>query len=997
MADLSRTVEVIFGAVDKNTKATIDSIGGSLATFDAGIQKVADPVANFTEGLLKAEAGVAALAAAFLTASANESSKFGEKMEEIGSLINATPEKVAALGTSIQQFALNSTSDFDKINQAVYIATSNLGDTGKAMDILGIAEKGAVVGATDLEASTALLTRTMNAYGLVTDDSATNTANAERVMAAMFTTVQNGDINMTMLSENLGKVASSAAAAGVPIETIGAAIAAITGAGVNAEQSMTLLNSLLKELLSPSDDLVKALGGLKVTTDGLPAVMDRLKQSTGGSAESIYGLFSSSEAAKGALILANDSAGKFHITLGAMKDGVVNFNKNFDDFAGGMADSMQKLQNAWVSMMVTVGAPNKENFQAIYDAFSSVLTAIDTAMRGGAFDFIYKYIDEFSDNLSSSLETIARNLPEAFNGVNFYGIVKSLNSLGDEFKSALGDIFGNIDIGTVDGLRSAIQITVNIISSLISATTEIIKQFGPIFAAIGEAGRQVGGASEETSIASGKLLGAMTVLGNFGTVLGGLLLVINESQTNIGNVFNTLIGGAKIFTNAMQLAFDSVALAIAIALREIPYSIGGFFDAIGADTIAQKFYDSGNKVNETIQGIKANLRSNAKDMGDSWEQMANGLGLSSETSAKSINKIGDAADGVVKPVAAIGDASKGSLTELGNAFASVTPKVTEFSNETKKAADSLSKTIESAPSVAQVINGISRNFEDGAKAEELYNRLKSEGRKVSIEYADGLFKVSAAQEEATKTGNNVKTTTAEISQSFEDGAKAEELYNRLKSEGHTVNIEYANGLFTVHETQVLTKGSALAAGQAAKEGALKAGEGSKEWKAVQEVLLETQKQADDFKIKMGELANKRYEIDVKAAVDLRVAEIEAETSRINQALSTTGEVIDSLRQGSTDLWDVFGQKAGFTGAEEIKSAAERMDRRLDEELAIKKQITDAQIERLKAETYRLTSGEPLISIDAKELAPELELVFDKILKYTQVKATQQGLSLLVGL
>jgi len=93
-------------------------------------------------------------------------------------------------------------------------------------------ENGAIVGATDIESATALLTRTMNAYGLVTDNSATNTANAERVMAAMFATVQNGDINMQALSDNLGKVASTASAAGVPIETIGAAVAALTGAGI---------------------------------------------------------------------------------------------------------------------------------------------------------------------------------------------------------------------------------------------------------------------------------------------------------------------------------------------------------------------------------------------------------------------------------------------------------------------------------------------------------------------------------------------------------------------------------------------------------------------------------------------------------------------------------------------------------------------------------------------------------------------------------------------
>jgi len=162
-------------------------------------------------------------------------------------------------------------------------------------------------------------------------------------------------------------------------------------------------------------------------------------------------------------------------------------------------------------------------------------------------------------------------------------------------------------------------------------------------------------------------------------------------------------------------------------------------------------------------------------------------------------------------------------------------------------------------------------------------------------------------------------------------------------------------------------------------------------------MIATMKQSDDFTIKMGELANKRYEIDVKANVDLKTAEIVAQTARISAAFQATTDVIATLTKGTTDLWSLFSGKAGFVGGEEIKAAAERMDKRLDEELAIKREMTDAIIQKMQAESFRLESGEPLISIDARELAPELELVFDKILKYTQVRATQQGLSLLVGL
>ena len=149
MADLQRTVEIIFGGVD-NTGEALSSISDNANKAIEATSKITEPLANVADHAVKAEAAMLALGATFLTVAVNEASKFGEKVEEIGSLVNATPEQVDQLKSSIQDFASNSVSDFDSITKAMYVATSNLGDTSKAMDILAVAEKGSQVGATGL-------------------------------------------------------------------------------------------------------------------------------------------------------------------------------------------------------------------------------------------------------------------------------------------------------------------------------------------------------------------------------------------------------------------------------------------------------------------------------------------------------------------------------------------------------------------------------------------------------------------------------------------------------------------------------------------------------------------------------------------------------------------------------------------------------------------------------------------------------------------------------
>lgn len=943
-ADLVRTVEIIFGAVDRDTKSVLGGIERSFDSFSSGIQNVAKPVTEVTDAMLKAEVAVATLAAAFLAASTGASSKFGEKIEEIGSLVNATPEKVNALGNSIQQFAVNSTSDFDKITAAIYIATSNLGDTSRAMDILGVAEKGAIVGATDLEATTALLTRTMNAYGLVTDDSATNTANAERVMAAMFTTVQGGDVNMTALSENLGKVASTAAAAGVPIETVGAAIAAITGAGIGADQSMTLLNSLLKELLGPSESLSAALGGMTVATSGLPAILEKIKTATGGSADKMFEMFASTEAAKGALILANDSAGKFHTTLAAMDSGVENFNKNFDDFAGGMADSLQKLENSWLSMMITVGKPNQENFQGVYDSFALVLQAIEASMRGGAFDFVYKYLDDFSDNLSESLIAIAKNMPEAFKGVDFSALLDELNNLSGEFKDAFGDIFGDIDITTVEGLHNAIQTAVNIITNLLKVTRGIVAEFEPIFKLIGEMGLAISKTNGDTADAAGKLLGALKLLSDFGTMFGGILIALHEFQVDIHGTFEVVAGGTKIFVNAFQVAFDVTVAAFYEFLQKLYEGKAAISEFFGLEKESENFQTRANEYKKTAEGLHDSLLKNADEMKSGWAQMTGDVSDESEKASGSIKKIGEAAEAPKDAFAQLG-VSSGILIDSFEQFGYVLDpvsgqleKVAQTSGRTTEEIDKILKSVYDATDATDVL---SKSFKTLEEAEKFATESTDKFNQIQIRQVDGLYEVSG---QAIKTG------------------QAQE--------------------FLADATEKVEKSAA---------------KGSEEWKRAQDVLIESEKVANDFKIKLGELALARYEIDVKANVDLRVAEIEADTARIQSVMEATAETVSSLSDAAVGLWEAFAGQGDRITQHHLEDAAKRMEDRLDEELAIKRDIAEVLVEKMRAEATRLSSGEPLISIDGGTLAPELEMIFDKILKYTQIKMTEQGLSMLVGL
>jgi len=583
----------------------------------------------------------------------------------------------------------------------------------------------------------------------------------------------------------------------------------------------------------------------------------------------------------------------------------------------------ERLKTSFENLAISIGGKLIDNFAGISGGAADLITSFRGVIESGGLDEFFNALKPQMQDFEDALKTIAKNLPEAFKGIDFSGLLTALGGLGEEAKKIFSSMFGDIDLTTVDGLKNAIQTIVNVITQMVNATKGIVQQFEVIFEAIGAAGKQVSGTSDETSIAIGKLLGAALMIKDFGIILTGVLFTIKESQTDIGNVFDALVGGSVIFINSIQVAFDGVMIVLFEAISNIYDMASRIVGFLSMDDMAADFKAQSEHFKEYADGAKENIVRNSLEMQDGWKQMSAGIKGSSNEAADSIGAVGKTAPELEPVWAAAG--------VLANSFI----KLSETSASTKENIKALGS------DGAEAIKNVTPSVENLTKAQTDANGKFVEGHQETLKLRDGLYTLTATQE------------------------------------GATVSVQK---LGTAH-----------------KEAAVVATEGSKEWKNVQDVMIATQKVTDDFVIKMGELGNKRYEIQVKAAVDLKTAEIVADTARISAALTQTATVIGTLITGATDLWGLFSQKAGFSGGEELKLAAQTMEDRLDKELAIKQELTDAIVGKMRAEQFRLESGEPLISIDARELAPELELVFVKILKYTQIKATQQGLSLLVGL
>ena len=162
-------------------------------------------------------------------------------------------------------------------------------------------------------------------------------------------------------------------------------------------------------------------------------------------------------------------------------------------------------------------------------------------------------------------------------------------------------------------------------------------------------------------------------------------------------------------------------------------------------------------------------------------------------------------------------------------------------------------------------------------------------------------------------------------------------------------------------------------------------------------LIELAKVTKEAEGKLAALASNERIKTIEAKVSLNIANLEA-NSKIATAL------IEGISNTITSSSNLLGELFGMLGNEALSFSDKwKIDDQIDIENQLKKDafelqknLTEAQIAMMKAQTAALVNGEGLIQIDGAGLKPHLEAFMWEILSAIQVKVNQDGLKMLLG-
>jgi TP901 family phage tail tape measure protein len=569
VAEASKTIELIFQGIDKTAAATQSALS-NVEKFSGGVQNVTQPIADFTVGALKLEAGLLAAGAAILAFSVKSAADFDSAFRQISTIIDASDADLGKFKQSILDYASTSTQPLEKITNALANAIGSGVDYAQSLSLLSTAEKLAVATRSDLDGTTKVLVSTLNSYGLSIDQ-------AGKVSDVFFKIIDEGDIGMADLANSFAKVAPIAKISGVSIEEVGAAIATLTASGIKPAESIEYLRGAISNIISPSGqakDLAEELGlqfnaaGLKA--DGLAGLLQKVATATGGSADKLKVLFGDIGGFTAAATLAGPQAQKFAETLSQMGNVAGATDDAFKKVTGSLEVSGAKIASAFNALAVSIGQPLLDEFGGVANAIAGIFQALGASAQSGALGELVDYIEKNLKDLQGLFEAVARNLPQALAEADFSGFKRGL----DAVLSSVKGLFGEIDLSTVDGLKSAIQAVGGAFLALSGYVSGVIESLKPMFDFLVRVGQGLESVDLEAAKSAGNFGGLLTQI-NFLT--GGLnallaLLIANQGIGLLG-AFRSLATIGPVLTTAMAgLGATALAAAPAIAAAIAAYA-----------------------------------------------------------------------------------------------------------------------------------------------------------------------------------------------------------------------------------------------------------------------------------------------------------------------------------------------------------------------------------------------------------------------------------------
>lgn len=254
-------------------------------------------------------------------------------------------------------------------------------DAADATDVLAVASKAAVGGLTDVATTTSALLTIINSYGMEAED-------ATEISDKMFASLKRGRFVFGQLAESIGRVAATANLANLSLDGTLTILAATTRNGINMNEAVTSLNSVLRAFLSPTNEAQEAAAefGLELSSNTLKTIglSGAVKKLKGATAEQLATILPNIRGFKALATAVGDLEGLQKDLALISEDAAGRTEKAFAKMADTVGFKTKRLKQQVIAVGRSLGRPMLDPLSMAIDTLRGDFGELETLLDNNA-------------------------------------------------------------------------------------------------------------------------------------------------------------------------------------------------------------------------------------------------------------------------------------------------------------------------------------------------------------------------------------------------------------------------------------------------------------------------------------------------------------------------------------------------------------------------------------------------------------------------------------
>ena len=356
-----------------SARGGFDSLGKTVKSAGDDLDRTAALAGEAGENLQETGAAIAAIGAGISLAfgkMANDAIDFEKNMANVNSILKLTPDDLQKLSDDVAALSPVVNKGPIELSEALYDVASSGFVGAEGLMVVEAAANAANAGLTSTATAGSAISAVLNAYGL----DASNAANTSDIL---FQTVNDGVVSFEELATNMGNTLPLASSLGIQFEELAAAYAQMTLQGVNASGAETQIAALMRSAINPTTAATEALANYSVegktfntvqdliADGGLPAYLQFLDTTAGGSKEELFKLIGTAEGMNAALLLGGPNAAAYTEEINKMGSA--------SEGAGATQEALAKQSESTAFKLNMLGAATEAMNVAIGDSIKDAI------------------------------------------------------------------------------------------------------------------------------------------------------------------------------------------------------------------------------------------------------------------------------------------------------------------------------------------------------------------------------------------------------------------------------------------------------------------------------------------------------------------------------------------------------------------------------------------------------------------------------------------------